>query len=351
MKPGMLYGLCAVLIVGAGAPALAAGASAFGTPALVKSEGVTARLESAGKPGDAGLRLTFEHGGAGEASAWVEWPVAQPAPAETRALVCAYAAKGTAPLSGVSCEMIEGDGAAWVARDYAPLSAGAWVPARFALARFARQGAAAAVPAAKVARVRVGFLCTGPASGELLLRDVAFTAEANRPPIPLTLGQGTGGEGAWAASGAPHSPTALALDVGAGPEGTPAARFSFEFAHGKYNYHWATVDTGRADTSGYVAVRFTYRTEVPEGFPPLNVMLRERGGGSYWVPEALPLAPGRFATVTVPFSRFSVPAWSKDPNGRLDEDLIEQVALGFATGNSGKGEVAVSDVVLVPAGW
>jgi len=169
--------------------------------------------------------------------------------------------------------------------------------------------------------------------------------------VPLTLGRGTGGEGAWTAGGAPHSPTTLAIDETAGPEGTPAAVVSFRFSPGLYNYHWAWVEADHLDTGGTITVRLTYRTETPADFPPMNVAVRENTGATWWVPEGLPLSPGRFRTATVPLARLSVPGWSTDANGRLDEDRIEAVGLGFATGSSGEGRIFVSDVVLLPAGW
>lgn len=180
---------------------------------------------------------------------------------------------------------------------------------------------------------------------------VVSLAVAEPPPVPATLGQGTGGDGPWSASGAPHSPTTIRVDETAGPESTPAAVLEFEFGSGKYNYNWSAVDTGSVDPTGFVALRFTYRTEVPEGFPGLNVMVRESGGAGYWVPKGLPLSPGRFTTVTLPFAKFSLPGWSKDDNGKLDVNLIHQVCVGLETGSPGEGRVFLSDVELVPGGW
>ena len=179
----------------------------------------------------------------------------------------------------------------------------------------------------------------------------ASAQTAERPAIPLTLGAGTGGEGAWTCSGAAHSPTTLKVDETAGPEATPAAVLEFTFSPGKYNYNWAEVACGSARATGCVAVRLTYRTELPDGFPALNLMVRESTGAGYWVPDCLPPSPTRFRTETVAFTRFTVPSWSKDDNGKLDLELVDHVALGLATGSSGPGRILIADVELVPPGW
>ncbi|OGV69520.1 MAG: hypothetical protein A3K19_27860 [Lentisphaerae bacterium RIFOXYB12_FULL_65_16] len=174
---------------------------------------------------------------------------------------------------------------------------------------------------------------------------------AEPPAVPMTLGKGTGGDGAWEAAGASHSPTTVRVEETAGPEETPTAVVEFTFSAGNYNYNWARVGTGSVDPTGVAAVRFTYRTDVPVEFPGMNIMVHESTGAAYWAHARLPLSPRRFTTVTVPFSELSVPAWSKDVNGKLDVDLIDQVCFGFESGNSGKGLIFMSDVQLVPDGW
>lgn len=165
--------------------------------------------------------------------------------------------------------------------------------------------------------------------------------------VPLSLGQGTGGDGEWSASGAGHSPTTVWVEETAGPEGTPAAVLAFAFSPEKYNYNWAQVAVGKRPTASVRAVQVTYRTAMPANFPPLNVMVVEEGGASYWVPEGLPPSPDRFRTHTLPLSRFTLPGWSSDPNERLDADRLAQVAIGLATGASGKGRLYLADVKLL----
>lgn len=174
---------------------------------------------------------------------------------------------------------------------------------------------------------------------------------AGRPLVPMTLGKGTGGDGPWSCGSAAHSPTRIRIDETAGPEGTSTAVVEFEYVTGKYNWNWGTVDVGSVDPTRFVAVRVTYRTDMPEGFPGLNLMVRESTGAGYWVPKALPPSRKRFRTELVPFERFSLPAWSKDENGKLDIDLIRQVSIGVETGAAGKGRIFISEVELVPAGW
>lgn len=180
---------------------------------------------------------------------------------------------------------------------------------------------------------------------------LAAWAWAQPLAVPVSLGQGTGGDGAWEAGAAEHSPTTVRVEVEAGPEGTPAAVVEFTFAADKYNWQWIRVGIGSACPAAAKAVRFTYRTDVPQDFPSLNVMVRESTAAMYWVHAVLPLSPRRFATVTVPLDRFSLCPWSKDANGALDASLIDQVGFGFESGSSGTGMIFMSDVQLVPEGW
>ena len=176
-------------------------------------------------------------------------------------------------------------------------------------------------------------------------------APTRRLPVPMTLGKGTGGDGPWSCESAAHSPTKIRVAETAGPEGTSAAVVEFEYVTGKYNWNWGTVGVGSVDPTGFVAVRVTYRTDMPDGFPGLNLMVREPTGAGYWVPKALPPSRRRFRTEVVPFGKFSLPAWSKDENGKLDIDLIRRVSIGVETGAAGKGAIYISEVALVPAGW
>lgn len=186
----------------------------------------------------------------------------------------------------------------------------------------------------------------------LLLAAASYSiASEPQPTVPLTLGKGTGGDGAWSAAGAAHSPTTVKMDETAGPEGTPAAVVEFEFSHGNYNWNWANVSVGSVDPSRFRAVRLTYRTDMPADFARMNVMLLESGGAAYWVASGIPLSPRRFCTVTVPFDRFTVTPWSKDANGKLDPGAINGVSIGFETGNSGKGRLVIPDIELAPEGW
>ena len=171
-------------------------------------------------------------------------------------------------------------------------------------------------------------------------------------PVPMSLGAGTGGDGAWTVGHAAHSPSAVTVDPLAGPEETPAAVLRFTFVPGKYNWNWASVDLGTVEPTDTLAVRVTYRTEAVPGGSRLNLMVREAGGVSYWMPTGLPLSPGEFTTVTVSLAELSMPAWSKkDPSGGLEADQIHQVSIGFETGNSGTGRIIISEVQLVPEGW
>jgi len=148
-----------------------------------------------------------------------------------------------------------------------------------------------------------------------------------------------------------HSPTKIRVEETAGPEGTPAAVLEFEYVTGKYNWNWGTVSLGSVDPAGTVSVRVTYRTDMPKDFPGLNVMVRESTRAGYWAPKALPPSPKRFSTETMPLDELTLPAWSKDDNGKLDIDLIRHVSIGVETGAAGKGRIVISDVELVPDGW
>ena len=169
--------------------------------------------------------------------------------------------------------------------------------------------------------------------------------------VPATLGRGTGGDGEWSCSSAAHAPTAIRIDAAAGPAGTPAAVLEFEYTTVKYNWNWATVSVGSVVPAGFAAVRVTYMTDMPQGFPGLNVMVREATKAGYWVPKGLPPSPGRFRTETLPFAMFTLPPWSRDENGKLDVDCIRAVSIGVETGAAGTGRIVIADVVLVPEGW
>jgi len=184
-----------------------------------------------------------------------------------------------------------------------------------------------------------------------LLAALHVAAAAERPAVPMSLGDGTGGDGAWTCSSAAHSPTTIRVDQTAGPEGTSAAILEFEYVSDKYNWNWGTTSTGSVAAAGCVALRVTYKTDVPKGFPGLNVMVRESTSAGYWIPRGLPLSPKRFTTTTLPFDKFTLPAWSKDANGKLDIDLINQVSIGVETGSPGKGRIFISEIQLVPPGW
>lgn len=191
----------------------------------------------------------------------------------------------------------------------------------------------------------------GPRAGVVVTLIATVASAQTVVPVPRSLGEGTGGDGKWSCGSAAHSPTRIRVTDDAGPESTPAAVLEFEYVTGKYNWNWALVDLGRVDPTGSVAVRMTYRTDMPKGFPGLNVMVRESTGAGYWVPRALPPSPKRFRTETVPLGKFTVPAWSKDENGKLDVDLIRSVSLGVETGEAGKGRIVIAEVELVPEGW
>lgn len=186
----------------------------------------------------------------------------------------------------------------------------------------------------------------------LLMLLAAVGAGGEGMHVPMSLGAGTGGDGAWTVGHAAHSPSTVAVAPLAGPAETPAAVLEFSFMAGKYNWSWANVALGTVDPADALAVRVTYRTEAVPGSTRLNLMIREVKGSAYWVPRGLPLSPGTFTTATVSLTELSMPAWSrKDPSGRLEADQIHQVSIGLETGSSGTGRIIIAEVQLVPKGW
>jgi len=67
--------------------------------------------------------------------------------------------------------------------------------------------------------------------------------------------------------------------------------------------------------------------------------------------EAAPPATDEWTTLTVPFSDFVLGGWSKDDNGRLDPERINQVMIGLhgaATVDRAEGAIRFLDVEFVP---
>lgn len=73
-------------------------------------------------------------------------------------------------------------------------------------------------------------------------------------------------------------------------------------------------------------------TWVPEGqrtAAGLLVILAEEGGGDYLVELARPLDASGYQRTFVPLNRFRLAGWSTDANGRLDQDRIREIRVGW----------------------
>ncbi len=91
-------------------------------------------------------------------------------------------------------------------------------------------------------------------------------------------------------------------------------------------------------------------TWVPEGQEtPVQLLfiLRERGGADYLANTSCMLAKPGYRRNCVPLSRFQVAGWSKDTNGKLDLNSVQELRVGWG-GYFGKEGETVSFVVASP---
>jgi hypothetical protein len=200
-----------------------------------------------------------------------------------------------------------------------------------------------AVDWTQVERVWVALLVDGPARGSLELTRAVFTDEPFRPDSPLAI------RGTWESSHDPAVQDRIALE-NSGPGGGPTISYTFTMPGGRHMYATARVPVQVEELEGYSALRFTYRTELPEGINGLLVMLMEADGTQY-VAEPAPADSADWTTATIRFDQFRRGGWSNDENDRLDLNEVRHAAIGLhgtAKPQSASGKIVVAGVEFVP---
>ena len=231
-----------------------------------------------------------------------------------------------------------------------PAAVGEWTDGRLSLgslrpAAFS-QDASGALEWDQVEKVWVGFLFDGPAEGTLSVAEARFTDQPYQPTQPLRI---TGdGAGQWAAGQDPAVQSSLTTP-NEGPNGEPCLKYEFTLPGGRHMYAIPAIAMPAADLEGYSALRFTYKATIPEGINGLLVMLGEQG--AQWLADPPPQPSAEWTTITIPFDRFQLGAWTKDDNGQLDVEEVDRVFIGChgaAAGAGGTGTIWVRDVEWVP---
>ena len=248
----------------------------------------------------------------------------------------------------------ERGGGAWFKVNAKPVALGEFAPGRISLRSLREAGfsrdASGELELGNVEKVWVGLVLGASeekASGSLELGGARFTDEPFKPARALRI---TGdGPGRWTVGKDPAVRAELTTP-GEGPGGGPCMKVEFTFPGGRHMYMVPTTPVPDAELEGYAGLRFTYRASPPPGIGELLVMLIERNGAQYLAGPAPP-ASAEWTTVTIPFKRFSLGGWSKDPNGRLDLGELASVAVachGTASGTGGQGTILVTDIEFVP---
>ncbi len=199
----------------------------------------------------------------------------------------------------------------------------------------------------RVARAWLGLALDGSVVGTFELLDATFTAEPFRPTRPLRLTDD--GPGPWHVA-KDAAVQARLTTLNEGPGGKPCMKFEFTFPLGRHMYALPRLPVPEAEYDSYKALRFTYRATLPKGIDGLLVTVFERDGSQYCA-EPAPPASGDWRTVTLPFERFRLGAWSQDENGRLDLADLNAIVIGLhgtARAAPGTGTIRAADVELVP---
>jgi len=196
-----------------------------------------------------------------------------------------------------------------------------------------------------VERVWVGLVLDGAAEGTLELSAARLTDEAYRATEPLVLK--IADEKTWGVGQDPAVTSKLTV-ANEGPNGEACTNLAFTFPGGKHMYLVPSMNLPQSDLEGYSALEITYRAQLPPGIQGLLLMLGESGG--QFMVDPLPPPSDTWVTMTIPFADFKLGGWSKDDNGQLDTDRIQNVMVGThgASTTGGEGLILVSDIRFVP---
>jgi hypothetical protein len=105
-----------------------------------------------------------------------------------------------------------------------------------------------------------------------------------------------------------------------------------------------------AETAGYSGVRITCKAVLPPGLKGLLVSVFEANGAQY-VAAPPPPPPGQLEAIVLPWERFELGSWSRDPQEGLDPNRITRISVGVhgtAAGDGGPGSIEIRGIDLVP---
>ncbi|MBM3497303.1 MAG: hypothetical protein FJX74_01410 [Armatimonadetes bacterium] len=196
-----------------------------------------------------------------------------------------------------------------------------------------------------IERVWVGLVIDGAAEGTLELSAARLTDEPYRATEPLVLK--IADAKAWGIGQDPAVTSEMTV-ADEGPDGEPCTKLAFTLPGGKHMYLVPSMNLPQTDLEGYSALEITYRAQLPPGIQGLLLMLGESGG--QFMVEPLPPPSEDWVTMTIPFADFKLGGWSKDDNGQLDTDRVQNVMVGThgVSTTGGQGLIEVSDVRFVP---
>ena len=317
---------------------------------LVQLGGIESKLDrvadaDAGKPA---LKVTFKKTDEARRLVALEGRPAKSA-AGAKALVARYRLALTTGEARLAVVAWDASGNAWYKTGSEPAKTGAFMDGRVA-ASSPRAASFNKEPALEfnwddIEKVWVGLVIDGPAEGTFELSAARLTDETYRAAEPLVLK--IADTKLWSIGKDP-AVTAEMTVANEGPNAEACTRLAFTFPGGKHMFLVPSMSLPQTDLEGYSALEITYQAQLPPGIEGLLLMLGESGG--QFMVEPLPKPSEKWVTMTIPFADFKLGAWSKDDNGTLDLDRVQNISIGThgASTTGGEGLILVSDVRFVP---
>ena len=317
---------------------------------LVQLGGIEAKLDrvadaDAGKPA---LKVSFKKADEPRRLVALEGRPAKSA-AGAKALIARYRLTLKTGEARLALVTWDASGNAWYRTGSEPAKTGAFTDGRVA-AGSPRPASFNQEPALEfswddIERVWVGLVIDGAAEGTFELSAARLTDEPYRAAEPLVLKFAD--TKLWGVGQDPAVTSELTV-ANEGPNGEPCTKLAFTFPGGKHMYLVPSMALPQSDLEGYSALEITYQAQLPPGIQGLLLMLGESGG--QFMVEPMPAPSEKWITATIPFADFKLGAWSKDDNGVLDLDRVQNIMIGThgASTGGGPGLIMVSDVRFVP---
>ncbi len=358
MRPSTLTALLVVLcVVPTGLLAqtvnvpIGGGATGIDELKLVPLSGIEAKVErvadaDAGKPA---LKIAFKKADEARRLLALEGRPAKSAEG-CKALIARYRLTLKTGEARLALVAWDASGNAWYKTGSEPAATGEFLDGRVSVGK-PRAAAFNQEPALEfswgdIEKAWVGLVIDGAAEGTLELSAARLTDEPYRAAEPLVLR--IADVKAWSIGKDP-AVTAEMTVADEGPDGVPCTKLAFTFPGGKHMYLVPSMSLPQTDLEGYSALEITYKAQLPPGIAGLLLMLGESGGQFLADPPPAP-TDDKWVTMTIPFADFRLGNWSKDDNGQLDIDRVQNVMVGThgASTTGGEGLIMVSDVRFVP---